>query len=135
VLERPARQCFRFAFEPRMTAFAFALGVTPWTSGVEVVDDELRVRFGPWSVTTRLDNVAGAEITGPYKLLKVVGPPHLSLADRGVTFATSTERGVCIKFREPVSAVLPGGLLKHPALTVTVDDPEGLAERLRRAVG
>ena len=58
----------------------------------------------------------------------VAGPPRLSLADRGITFATSTRQGVCITFREQVSALAP--FMKHPALTVTVDEPERLAELL-----
>jgi hypothetical protein len=128
---RPQQRSFGFDFEPRMAPFSFALGVTPLTARVEVADGELRARFGPWSVRTPLDNVEAAEVTGPYSFPKVVGPPHLSLADRGLTFGTSTRRGVCIRFKEPVTGALPFGVLRHPALTVTVDDPEGLAEALR----
>jgi hypothetical protein len=104
--------------------------VTPLTASVEVADGELRARFGPWTVRTQVDNVAGAQVTGPYNFIKVVGPPRLSLADSGVTFATSTKRGVCIQFREPITAVVPFGLLKHEGLTLTVDDPEGLVAAL-----
>jgi hypothetical protein len=104
--------------------------VTPWTSAVEVVDGELHIRFGPWSLRTPLDNVLSAEITGPYSYAKVAGPAHLSLADRGVTFATSTKRGVCIRFREPVAALVPGRVLRHPGATVTVDHPEHLVALL-----
>jgi hypothetical protein len=127
---RSVRRTFGFAFEPRMLPFAAAVGVTPFTAKVEVVQDELRVRFGPWSLRTPVDNVEAAEVTGPYAFPKVVGPPHLSLADRGVTFATTTRRGVCLRFREPVAAALPFGLLRHPAATVTVDRPEELAAAL-----
>ena len=128
---RPTRGSYRFDFEPRMAPFAFAVGVTPLTARVEVVAGELRARFGPWSVRTSLDNVEAAEVTGPYSLPKVVGPPHLSLADRGLTFGTSTRRGLCIRFKKPVTGALPFGVLKHPALTVTVDDPDGLAQALQ----
>lgn len=76
-------------------------------------------------MATPLDNVVGAEVTGPYRLVKVAGPPHLSLRDRGITFATNRARGTCIRFREPV------GLLRHPAATVTVAAPDALAEALR----
>jgi hypothetical protein len=116
---------FDFAFEPRMAAFAYPLGVTPKTTGVDVGDGRLRARFGLWSLATSLDNVEAAKVTGPYKLVKVLGPPRMSLADRGITFATSTRQGVCIQFRRPV------GSLRRTALTVTVADPEGLVEALR----
>jgi hypothetical protein len=125
---------FRFAFEPRVAAVSYLLGVTPWTTGVEVRDGELGIRFGAWTLHTSLDNAEGAEVTGPYMWAKVAGPPHLSLRDRGVTFATSTKRGVCIRFREPVTLVVPllGSFLRHPAATVTVDDCDGLVEVLGR---
>lgn len=123
-----AAASFKFDFDTSVAPLSYAVGVTPWTTGVEVRDGKLRVRFGAWSLTTPLDNVAGAEVTGPYAWLKVAGPPRVSLADRGVTFATSTRQGVCIKFRKPVSVLLP--FLKHPGLTVTVDDAEGLAALL-----
>ena len=127
----PRRHRFGFAFDPRMAVAGLPFGVTPLTARVEVADGELHARFGPWSVHTSLDNIESAEVTGPYAWPKVIGPPHLSFRDRGVTFATNAERGVCIRFREPVTALLPGGLLRHPGLTVTVDRPEELAEALR----
>jgi hypothetical protein len=127
------RRRFGFAFEPRMTPFAFALGATPLTSWVEVADGELRVRFGPWTARTSVANVTGAQVTGPYNFVKVVGPPRLSRKDSGATFATSTRRGVCITFREPIPAAVPFGLLKHEGLTVTVDDPDGLVAALTGA--
>ena len=130
--QQRAEGSFRFAFEPRVAPLSMAFGITPWTSGVELVDGELRVRFGPWSLTTPLDNVASAEVTGPYSFLKVAGPAHLSFADRGVTFATSTRQGVCIRFKKPVPAIEPRGLIKHPGLTVTVEDAEELVELLSR---
>ena len=55
---------------------------------MSVDDDRLRIRFGLWTLETSLDNILGVEITGPYKWFKVIGPPHVSLADRGLTLAT-----------------------------------------------
>ena len=75
-------------------------------------------------------NVAGADRSGPFAPVKVIGGPRLSLADRGVTFATSTDGGVCIRFHRPVRALLPVGPVRHPALTVTVADPDRLVELL-----
>jgi hypothetical protein len=121
---------FHFAFEPFMLPFAIPFGVTPMTAWVEVDGRELRVRFGPWSARTSRDNITGAAVTGPYSFPKVAGPAHLSFADGGATFATTTKRGVCLEFREPIPALVPLGLLRHSGLTVTVDDPEGLVTAL-----
>ena len=69
-------------------------------------------------------------ITGPYALLKTAGPARLAITDRGLTFASNGERGVLLTFRERVPAIDPLGLIRHPELTVTVTDVEGLAAAL-----
>lgn len=127
---RPER--FPFEFDARFVPLALPFGVMPATAYVEVDDDELRVRFGPWSLRTTLDNVAEVTPTGPYRWWKVAGPPRLSLADRGVTFATTAAGGLCIRFREPVPAALPRSLVRHPSATVTVATPAALADALSR---
>lgn len=103
-------------------------------AGLELDADGLRVRFGPWLVETPLSNLAGAEATGPYRAVRVFGV-RLSLADRGLTFGTTTRGGVCLRFREPVRGIDPWGLLRHPGLTVTVSEPELVAEAINRIVG
>jgi hypothetical protein len=120
---------FPFRFHPLLAPAALAVGVTPFTAHVDV-DDELHVRFGPWSLRTPLSNVTDVRRTGPYAWWKVVGPARVSAADRGVTFATTNEAGVCVRFREPVPAALPGGVLRHPGATVTVARPDELVELL-----
>ncbi|WP_410611494.1 hypothetical protein [Amycolatopsis sp. lyj-109] len=117
----------------------FALG-HPWLhrvlgprAGLELDADGLRVRFGPWLVETPLSNLAGAEATGPYRALRVFGV-RLSLADRGLTFGTTTRGGVCLRFREPVRGIDPWGRIRHPGLTVTVSEPELVAEAVNRIV-
>lgn len=122
---------FEFAFSRPLSWPLALLGVTPWTAHVDVTDDEFAVRFGPWSLVTPLSNVESAEVTGPYLPFKVIGP-HISLADRGVTFGTTWRRGVCVRFRTPVPAALPGGLLRHPGATVTVSDADRLAAVLEQ---
>ncbi len=121
---------FRFRFAPIYRVVALLFGVTPGNARVVIADGRLLARFGRWSVETPLANVAGSEITGPYGTLKTVGPAHLSLADKGLTFASNARRGLCIRFREPVRGIEPTGRLLHPGLTVTVDDIEGLARAL-----
>ncbi|WIX90843.1 hypothetical protein [Amycolatopsis sp. DG1A-15b] len=117
----------------------FAVG-PPWLrrilgarAGLELDAAGLRVRFGPWLVETPLGNLAGAEATGPYRAFRVFGV-RLSLADRGLTFGTTTQGGVCLRFREPVRGIDPWGLLSHPGLTVTVSEPELVAEAINRIV-
>jgi hypothetical protein len=122
-----------FAFEPEYRLAGRVLGITPETCSVVIDDRYLRVHFGPWSVATRLDNIAGANVTGPYQRLKTLGPPHLSLVDRGLTFATNHRQGVCVQFVRPVRGIEPLGLITHPAVTVTVEDPAGLAALLSEA--
>ncbi|MGH9119670.1 MAG: hypothetical protein ACRD0A_17880 [Acidimicrobiales bacterium] len=125
---------FPFVFDPPLFPFGLPFGVTPSTALVLVTSDDLHVRFGLWSLHTGLDNVAGAERTGPYRPWRVAGPARLSLTDRGLTFATNTRAGVCICFHRPVRPVPPFPLLRHPALTVTVADPNGLVELLASVV-
>lgn len=122
-----------FDFDPWFRPAAALFGVHPSTAGVRLEDDTLDVRFGPWRVVTPLANVAGASVTGPYPVPKVIGGPHLSLADRGLTFATNARSGVCIRFAAPVRGIEPLGIVRHPGLTVTVADPAALAELLDRA--
>lgn len=126
---------FPFRFTPIYRAAGLPFGVTSVTAGVQVGSTQLRIRFGPWLVRTRLSNVVSTAITGPYALLKTAGPAHLSFADRGMTCATNSERGLCIRFAEPVRGLEPFGVLRHPAVTVTVEDCDGLAKFLMPGQG
>ena len=121
-----------FLFDPWFLPVSAPFGVIPSTTSVVVDDDELRIRFGPWRLVTPRSNVAWTEPSGPYHLLKVVGPPHLSFRDLGITFATNRRQGLCIGFVEPVPGIEPTGHLRHPAATVTVADPASLARDLER---
>ncbi len=129
-----ATERFEFDFDPRYRRLLSVLGITPRTAHVTLGDGRLSARFGRWAVETPLDNLSGAELTGPYKAYKVIGP-HLSLADRGLTFGTNTTRGACITFRRPVRGMDPIGLLRHPGLTVTVREPERLVQAVVGSAG
>lgn len=124
---------FRFAFEPSYRLAALPFGITDATARVVVTDTHLEARFGPWRVRTPLSNLAGVELTGPYGFLKTAGPAHLSMADRGLTFATNGRQGVCIRFRDPIRGIDPTGRIRHPGMTVTVADCAGLQQALQNA--
>lgn len=123
---------FEFVFEGRYRLPALVFGIRPATARVLVTDEELLVRFGPWSLRTALSNIAGTRVSTGYAWHRTAGPAHLSLTDHGVTFATNSSRGLCVSFVAPVRAIEPTGLLRHPAATVTVADPEALAAALRQ---
>ncbi len=125
--------------EPRRFPFAFSslyrwparlVGVHDGSASVDIDDTHLDARFGPWRVRTTIANVAGVGLSGPYAVPQTIGPAHVSLADRGLTFATNADAGVCLTFREPVRGLDPLGLVRHPGLTLTVADPEALVEAL-----
>ena len=126
---------YRFDFEDRYRLPARVFGVTERSALVTLDATEVKAQFGPWTVRTPLANVASVAITGPYSFLKTAGPAHLSLSDRGITFATNSRRGVCLEFRRPVAGMEPTGVLKHPNLTVTVQYCDDLAEQLRVHLG
>ncbi len=121
---------FAFAFAPTYRRLARVFGITPSTAWLEVSEEKLEVRFGPWRVSTPVENITGAAITGPYALLKTAGPARLAITDRGLTFATNGDRGVLLTFATPVRGLDPRGLMRHPELTVTVADPNRLTALL-----
>ena len=123
---------FSFRFSSLYRAAGLPFGVTPKRAAVSVVDGQLKARFGPWSLSTPVRNIGGTEVTGPFSVWKTAGPAHLSLADRGLTFATNAKRGLCIRFIEPVPGIEPWGRILHPGLTVTVDDADGLARSIEQ---
>jgi hypothetical protein len=121
---------FPFAVAPRYALAARLFGIDADRAVVEVDQHRLTVRFGRWTLSTALANVAAATVTGPYDWWKVAGPPHLSFSDGGITFATTAAGGVCIVFHEPVPALLPVPALRHGSATVTVAEPEALVAAL-----
>lgn len=123
-------QRFEFDFDLSYRLPALLFGVRPTTAYTDVDDEDLHVRFGPWRLRTSLANISGCEQTHRFAFLKTAGPPRLSLADRGVTFATNGRRAVCVRFHEPVAAIERSGRLRHPGATLTVADPAALIAAL-----
>jgi hypothetical protein len=126
----PAR--FPFRFDPTYRCLARLFGVTPERAWVDLGEEELEARYGPWQVRTPRRNIAGVEVTGPYALIKTAGPARLAITDRGLTFASNGDRGVCLSFHSPVAGIDRRGLIRHPTLTLTVCDIDGLVEALAR---
>lgn len=110
------------------------MGVWPRSAYVEVgppgLQQSLRVRFGPWSLSTTTDNIKNLQITREYAFIKTAGPPRLSAADTGVTFATNGDVGVCVCFHEPVRMWPPFTPRGHEAMTVTVAEVEAFVDAL-----
>jgi hypothetical protein len=124
-------QRFAFAFDPRFAPVLALAGILPSTASVTLTEGgELIARFGLLRCRTPLANVCGVERTGPYRWYRAIGA-RLSFTDRGATFGTNTEGGVCLCFTKPVRALDPTGRLRHPGLTVTVADLDGFEAALR----
>ena len=105
------------------------VGVRPGAAQAELVDDATFIAtFGPMRLETPVANIAEYRLTGPYRWWKAIGPRG-SLADHGFTFGTSAQGGVCVCFRSWVDRRwVRGGRVE--SLTVTVADPDGLAQAL-----
>ena len=121
---------FLFLFDPAYRRLARVFGVTPERAWVDLGEEKLEARYGPWRLWTPVSNIAAAEVTGPYAFLKTAGPARLAITDRGLTFASNRDRGVCIRFHSPVAGIDRAGRIRHPELTVTVGDVDRLMEAL-----
>jgi hypothetical protein len=122
------RFAFRFSLAYRLAARPF--GITPERAWVQIDDEQLLARYGPWRLRTTLANIRGVAITGPYRFYRTAGPARLGITDGGLTFASNGERGVLLSFREGVPAIEPLGVIRHPDLTVTIADVRGLVSAL-----
>jgi hypothetical protein len=133
-MSAPETRRFEFAFAPSYARFQRLVTITPDRAWVDVDAEVVRAKFGPYGLETPLANVSRADVTGPYAYWKTAGPARLGVTDGGLTFATNGERGVLITFREKVRSQGPLGFLRHPELTVTVADVDGLAALLNSRI-
>jgi hypothetical protein len=121
---------YGYAIDRRLIVFWGVFGVRPTKDGVTITDDgRLRATFGWLKLETPLDNVDGAHITRNYRWWTAAGARG-SFKDDGLTFGTNANAGVCVHFREKVRS--PLRRTGHSALTVTVEDLEGLTKALTR---
>jgi hypothetical protein len=121
---------YRYSFDTRLVVFWGIFGVRQAKDGVTLTDDgRLRATFGFLRLETPLTNVDDAHITRNYRWWTAAGARG-SMKDDGLTFGTNARAGVCIHFRDKVpSPIRRSG---HSALTVTVEDLEGLQKVLSR---
>jgi hypothetical protein len=113
---------FKFTWAPSYGPAAAVFGIRPDNVWAEISETELNVRFGLWSLSTPLSNIADVAVTGPYRWWKTAGAARLGVTDRGLTFATNGDRGVLLTFVRPVRGRGPYLAVRHPELTVTVTE-------------
>lgn len=118
---------FPYDFEPAYRVLWRFSGAKEDRDGVTLTDDTFTATYGRKTVETPRSNITGAHITRNYSWVKAIGIRG-SLKDDGLTFATCTRGGVCVHFAERVPRVI--GFSPHSAITVTVQDLEGLVRAL-----
>lgn len=122
---------FPYRFDRKFIGIWRPLGAREGVDGVTVTDDSFLATFGRKRVETPMTNVTGAHATHDYRWWTAVGM-RLSFVDDGLTFGTATHGGVCVHFDEPIRRVI--GRKNHSALTVTVDDLDGLVQAIEARV-
>jgi hypothetical protein len=120
-------QHFRYAIDRRYLPLLLPFGFKRDRDGVSLTDDALEATFGFFRISTTRDNVTGAHITRGYRWWTAFGARG-SMVDDGLSFGTNYQAGVCIHFAEKVPSRLRRS--GHSALTVTVEDLEGLTRAL-----
>ena len=128
---RVADQFFPYRFDDRYKFLWWPLGAREGKHGVTLTDDgRFRATYGRWTLDTPMSNVSGGHVTDSYRWYTAVGA-RLSMVDDGLTFGTNRDRGVCVHFDDRVKRVI--GFKDHSALTVTVDDCQGLVDAIGEA--
>ena len=123
---------FPYALDWRYAPVFVGLGLRPQRHGVTLSDDgRFRATYGPFGIDTPMSNVTGAHVTRDYRWWTSVGV-RASFADDGLTFGTNSRQGVCVHFDDRVRRVI--GFQPHSALTVTVDDVDGLVRAIEDRV-
>ena len=120
----PRRFAYRLAARSGWVLWLFGVH-GPEDAYVDLDDERLSARFGWSSATVPLANIASWRIEGPWRWITAIGV-RMSIRHRDLTFGGSPAGGVRLDFREPVKI----GLLRPPALYLTVQDLDGLAAAL-----
>jgi hypothetical protein len=121
---------FKYAVDRRFLPVLVPFGFRSSKDGVTITGEgDFKATFGVLALRTRIDNINGSHITRDYRWWTAIGARR-SFVDDGLTFGTNRNAGVCIHFRERVPSTLRRK--GHSALTVTVEDLDGLVEVLSR---
>jgi hypothetical protein len=115
---------FPIRVEPRYGLVLRLFGVRPATAWVDL-GENLDAHFGWSRISTPVANCARWSIEGPWRAITALGV-RMSVRHRDITFGGTPRGGVRIDFREPVRY----GVLRPPALYVTVEDMEAFAAAL-----
>jgi hypothetical protein len=118
---------FDYAIDRRYLPLLLMFGFKRHTDEVTLTDETFAATFGFFNVKTTRDNITGAHITRDYRWWTAFGARG-SMVDDGLSFGTNHDAGVCIHFAEKVPSRL--SRRGHSALTVTVEDLEGLTRSL-----
>jgi hypothetical protein len=122
---------FRYKVDRMYLPVLVLFGFRPGHDEVRLDDGgAFTATFGVVRLRTTRDNISGAHITTGYRWWTAVGARR-SFVDDGLTFGTNRDGGVCVHFRQPVPS--PLRRTGHSALTVTVEDLDGLVSELGRA--
>jgi hypothetical protein len=111
-------------YRPLLVLFGFRGAKDAVTLGD---DATFLATFGFMKIQTPRSNITGAHITRGYRWWTAFGIRG-SMVDDGLSFGSNYDAGVCIHFAEKVPSPLRRS--GHSALTVTVEDLEGLTRAL-----
>jgi hypothetical protein len=118
---------FPFRFDsPLWRLGVLPWGVTPDRAYVDLDASAVQARFGPWRMDVPLTNIRRWAIRGPYRWWRAIGV-RLTVGLWDVSFGSSARDGVYLELVEPQRWIAG----RHPALTVTVADPEAFTAALR----
>ncbi len=118
---------FPIRVDRRLAWILLAWGVRAGNAWVELDDESMTARFGRFSMSTPLANIASWRIEGPFRVLTAIGVRG-SIRQGDITFGGSAHGGVRMDFREPIRF----WARDCTALYVSADDLEGLAAKLER---
>jgi hypothetical protein len=119
---------FPYAVDPRYRPLLVLFGFRGSEDAVTLGDHAtFLATFGFLKLQTPRSNITGAHITRGYRWWTAFGIRR-SMVDDGLSFGSNYDAGVCIHFAEKVPS--PLRRRGHSALTVTVEDLEGLTRAL-----
>ena len=121
----PTRR-FAYRLARRFAPVLWLFGVHgPEDAWVDLGDETVAAKFGWSHATTPIANITSWRIEGPWRWITAMGVRR-SIRHADLTFGGSPAGGVRLDFRQPIKV----GFLKVPALYLTVQDLEGLADAL-----